>query len=88
MRVRSLGREDPLVEGMATDSSILAWNIPWAEEPGGLQSMGLQRDGHGRAIKHRYTKGHCSLSLWNGENQWFICQGYCEPVVEHSLEKN
>ena len=42
----SLGREDPLEEGMATHSSILAWRIPWIEEPGGLQSMGLQRVGH------------------------------------------
>ena len=41
--VRSLGREDPLEMGMATHSSILAWEIPWREEPGGLQSMGLQR---------------------------------------------
>ena len=38
--VRSLGWEDPLEEGMATNSSILAWKIPWTEEPGGLQSMG------------------------------------------------
>ena len=38
--VRSLGWEDPLEEGMATYSSILAWRIPWREEPGGLQSMG------------------------------------------------
>ena len=38
--VRSPGREDPLEEGMATHSSILAWRIPWPEEPGGLQSMG------------------------------------------------
>ena len=37
---RSLGREDPLEEGMATHSSILAWRIPWTEEPGGLQSTG------------------------------------------------
>ena len=42
---RSLDREDPLEEGMATHSSILAWRIPWTEEPGGLHSMGLQRDG-------------------------------------------
>ena len=42
-RVRSLGREDPLEEGMATHSSILAWRIPWTEEPGGLQSMGSER---------------------------------------------
>ena len=40
--VRSLGWEDPLEEGMATHSSLLAWRIPWIEEPGGLQSMGLQ----------------------------------------------
>ena len=42
-RVQSLGREDPLEEGMATHSSILAWQIPWVEEPGRLQSMGSQR---------------------------------------------
>ena len=40
--VQSLGWGDPLEEGMATHSSILAWRIPWTEEPGGLQSMGLQ----------------------------------------------
>ena len=45
-RVRSLGWEDPLEKGMATHSSILAWRIPWTEETGGLQSMGLQRAGH------------------------------------------
>ena len=39
--VRSLGQEDPLEEGRATHSSILAWRIPWTEEPGGLQSMGF-----------------------------------------------
>ena len=42
-RVQSLGWEDPLEKEMATYSSILAWEIPWAEEPGGLQSMGSQR---------------------------------------------
>ena len=45
-RVPSLGREDPLEEGMATHSSILAWRIPWTEVPGGLQSMGSQRLRH------------------------------------------
>jgi len=44
--VRSLGREDPLEEEMATHSSILAWRIPWREEPGRLQSMVSQRVGH------------------------------------------
>ena len=45
-QVRSLGQEDPLKKGMATHSSILAWRIPWTEEPGGLQSMGSWRAGH------------------------------------------
>ena len=45
-RVQSLGREDPLEKEMATHSSILAWKIPWVEEPSGLQSTGLQRVGH------------------------------------------
>ena len=44
--VRSLGWEDPLEKEVATHSSILAWKIPWMEEPGGLQSMGLQRVKH------------------------------------------
>ena len=44
--VQSLGPEDPLEKEMATHSSILAWRIPWTEEPGTLQSMGLQRVGH------------------------------------------
>ena len=44
--VQSQGQEDPLEKRMATHSSILAWRIPWTEEPGGLQSMGLQRVGH------------------------------------------
>ena len=43
MWVCSLGQKDPLEKEMATHSSILAWEIPWTEEPGGLQSMGLQR---------------------------------------------
>ena len=45
-QVPSLGREDPLQKGMATHSSVLAWRIPWAEEPGGLQSIGSQQVRH------------------------------------------
>ena len=44
--VRSLGQEDTLEKEIATQSSILAWRIPWTEEPGGLESMGSQRVGH------------------------------------------
>ena len=46
MQIQSLGQEDPLEKEMATRSSILAWRIPWLEEPGGLQSMGSQRVRH------------------------------------------
>ena len=49
MQVRSLGWEDPQEEEMAIRSSILTWEIPWTEEPGGLQFMGLQRIRHYRA---------------------------------------
>ena len=45
-QVQSLGWEDPLEKEMETHSSLLAWRIPWTEEPGGLQSVGLQRVGH------------------------------------------
>ena len=45
-QVKSLGQEDPLENRMATHSNILAWKIPWTEDPGGLQFMGLQRTGH------------------------------------------
>ena len=44
--IQFLGQEDPLEKGMATHSSILAWRIPWTEEPGGLQFMGSQRVRH------------------------------------------
>ena len=45
-QVRSLGQVDPLEKGMATHSSVLAWRMPWTEEPGGPQSMGSQKVGH------------------------------------------
>ena len=51
-----LGPEDPLKEEMATHSSILAWKIPWTEEPGGIQLMRLQRLGHDGATKQQ-TRG-------------------------------
>ena len=55
-QVQSLGWEDPLEKEMATDSSILAWKIPWMEEPGGLQSMGLQRVGHDWVTELNWTE--------------------------------
>ena len=52
-QVRSLGREDPLEKEMATHSSILAWEVPWTEKRGGLQSMGLQRVRYDLATKQQ-----------------------------------
>ena len=65
--VWSPGWEDPLEKGMAPHSSILAWRIPWTEEPGGLQSMGLQRVGHDWA-PNAFTF-MCS-SDWVGTFRW------------------
>ena len=56
--VWSLGWEGSLEEGMATHSSILAWRIPWTEQPGGLQSMGSHRIRHNWVIKHTHTHTH------------------------------
>ena len=55
-QVRFLGQEDPLEEEMAIPSSIHAWEIPWTEEPGGLQFMGLQR------VKHDWAHMHVSFA--------------------------
>ena len=87
-RVQSLGREDPLEKEMVTHSSILAWRIPWTEEPGRLQSMGSQRlqsTGSQRVAKDTTERLHfhfqpssgvCGLYGWvNGELQKGLCQG-------------
>ena len=62
MEVLSLGLEDSPEEGMATHSSILAWRIPWTEEPGGLQSMGSHKVGHDRS----------NLACMNTERLFYI----------------
>ena len=61
-RVRSLAWEDPLEKEIVTHSSILAWGIPWTEEPGGLQSLGLQRVGHSFILTHTHTHTHFPLA--------------------------
>ena len=62
MQVRSLSQEDPIEKKMAAHSSILAWEIPWTGEPGGLQSMRLQRVGYALVTKQEQR----STSLVNG----------------------
>ena len=62
--VRSLSQEDPLEKEMAIHSAVLAWEIPWTEEPSGLQSIGLQRVGQSLATKQQQ---HLSLETSGGE---------------------
>ena len=59
----SLGWEDPLEKEMATHSSILAWEIPWTEEPGGLQSKGLQRVRHDLVTEHACKKSEIKITM-------------------------
>ena len=73
--IRSLGWEDPLEKGTAIHSSILAWRIPWAQEPGGLQSMGLQKDGHNWATFH-FPASSCFLC--SSDNSLLFTQKYLE----------
>ena len=81
-RVESLGQEDYLEKEMATQSSMLAWEIPWTEESGGLQSMGSQRGGHDLVTKqqHHLVKNSleimCSSPLDLPQILVFIIQGH------------
>ena len=65
MQGSSLGWEDPLEEGMATHSSILAWKIPWAEEPGGLQSMGHKESDMMETTQYTHTHQRQVKSQWS-----------------------
>ena len=75
--VQSLGREDPLEKEMATHSSVLAWKIPWMEEPGRLQSMGSQRVGHDGATSLSLSIARRGNSKCKGPGAGvcLMCQG-------------
>ena len=77
--VRSLGQEDPLEKEMAPHSSILAWKIPWMEEPGRLQSMGSQRVRHNwvTSLTHYCLTGMCCcfhVLVWKLQKGWNVSQ--------------
>ena len=75
--VWSLGQEDPLKEGMATHSSILAWRITWTEKPGGLQSTGSQR------VRHSWSNWACTHACHtNGP----LTQGQSESIVQQLVK--
>ena len=76
-RVRSLGWEDPLEKEMATHSSILVWKIPWTEEPGRLQSMGLQAEDE---------EAHCLLTTsWRAKRSGGVIQSGSEGLRTRGL---
>ena len=66
LQVQSLGQEDALEEGMGTHSSILAWGIPWMEEPGGLQSLGSHR------VRHNWSMSACTYTRWSCMRAWIL----------------
>ena len=73
--VPSLDQEDPLEKGMATQTNILAWRIPWTEEPDGLQSMGSQRVGHDWATNSAIIRAHSLSPFWLFAILWTVaCQ--------------
>ena len=84
MQVWSLGWADPLEEGMATHCSILAWKIPWTEEPGGLQSMGLQRVRHdwSELARMQWKKG--IVNKWNKKKGILIKLNEAIPIPSTS----
>ena len=67
MQVWSLGQEDPLEKEMAIHSSILAWEIPWTEKPGGLQSMRSQRVGHDLETKKQHVQNRYKILVADPE---------------------
>ena len=93
-RVQSLGREDPLEKEMATHSSILAWRIPWTEEPGRLQSTGLQRVGQDWATSlslfHLSHKGYRLPERLHCQTSYIITQklfcGLPPPIIQLHLQ--
>ena len=78
-RVPSLGREDPLEKDMATHSNILAWRITWMEEPGGLQSMGLQRIEYDRSTD---TSFHIWSNIYISFKYVCVCVCVCIYILK------
>ena len=79
-RVQSLGQEVPLKKGMATHSSILAWEIPWTEEPGGLQSLGSQSQTR-LSDFHIHARSHSGMG-------WYMGPDYLRAGILHLLVRN
>ena len=86
MQLWSLGWVDPLEEGVATHSSILAWRVPWTEEPGGLQSMGSQRVGHDWSdLAHTHGIFCCRYCIFVSADAHRVC---CMPSVVNNAARD
>ena len=81
MWIWSLGWEDPLVEGMATHSNLLAWRIPWTEEPGELQSIGSQRVGHNWRDLALHLWGHTESDTTEVTQQQHARMLHCRHIL-------
>ena len=82
-QVQSLAQEDPLEKEMATHSSTLVWRIPWTEEPGGVQSMGLQRVGHNNNNTGKMLFKITSRVIWKWKMEVLVAQSgptFCHPM--------
>ena len=81
MWIWSLGWEDPLVEGMTTHSNLLAWRIPWTEEPGELQSIGSQRVGHNWRDLALHLWGHTESDTTEVTQQQHARMLHCRHIL-------
>ena len=88
IQVWSLGQEDPLEEGTATHSSILAWRIPWTEKPGSLQPMGSQKVGHDWSDMHMYKYGTISNTYFKIKNSMRYCVVLARSILPLVSRKN
>ena len=83
-RVPSLGWEDPLAEGMATHCSVLAWRIPWTEEPGGLQDVGCKESNTAEQLHFHFYFPLCPISISKNPVQVGRASLTIKQTVEHS----
>ena len=85
--IQSPGWEDPLEEGMAIHSGIFAWNIPWTEKPGGLQSIGSQQVPHDWAYTHTHTHTHTHTQAQSINFGVFFNQNHHKNEVRVNFKK-
>ena len=84
-RIWFLGGKDPLEKEMATHSSILAWRIPWTEQPGGLQSVGLQESDTTERLNHQHIMCIFPVSVYHENNSYCECRVCCHSWMQQAI---